>query len=370
MKKNKPKGGGGVSRGPQAPHFARQCSLALLLLSHHRHGLTRDEIFEEMRDFYFSPEEKRVLDSEGRDEEKKRIRESKRKMFLRDRQALQAAGVIIESDNEEGGEAARYRLTEEGLSPRQEELDPFRRAQLVLILSSMKEMGGELFSEELRSIRLKWGLERQDEDLKPLHLHLPADVDRRLFERLYEAVHERTPVSFSYWGSGDNGYRRREVQPLALVYRWGNWNLSAYDLEKEDYRTFRVSRMKQGEGDLKVLRYKKPRQLPGEKRAVLELMATQPWNMGEDPPTQVTVDFKAVVAERAQRMFGNSATIEKNDGKTVRMTIQARNLEVLASRILRFGDSALIVAPQEAREAAASILRGIIEAGERRRSRC
>jgi predicted DNA-binding transcriptional regulator YafY len=370
MRSSGPTRGSGAPASPEAPHFARQCSLALLLLKHHRYGLTREQIMEEMRDFYFSPQEKRILDSEGNEKDKERVMQSKRKMFQRDREALRAAGVIIDSDGERKGKASRYRVTAEGLSFKQGELDPFRGAQLVLALSSMKELGGELFSEELRSIRLKWGLESPDEDLKPLLLHLPADVDRRLFERLFEAVQKRTPVSFSYRGTGDGDYLRRRVQPLALVYRWGNWNLSAYDLEKEGYRTFRVSRIKQSEGDLKELPGEKRRELPDEKKAVLEVLATQPWNMGEDPPTQVTVDFEAKEAERVRRMFGDSATVERAEGGKVRMVIRARNLEVLASRLFRFGGGAEIISPQEAREAAASLLRRMVEAGERRRSRC
>jgi len=160
------------------------------------------------------------------------------------------------------------------------------------------------------------------------------------------------------------------VQPLALVYRWGNWNLSAYDLEKEDYRTFRVSRIKQSEGDLKELPGVKRRDLPDEKKAVLKLLATQPWNMGEGPEVQVKVDFAGEESERAQRMFGDSATVERAEGGKVRMVICARNLEVLASRLFRFGSGAEIISPQEAREAAASLLRRMVVSEKGGKRRC
>jgi predicted DNA-binding transcriptional regulator YafY len=52
------------------------------------------------------------------------------------------------------------------------------------------------------------------------------------------------------------------------------------------------------------------------------------------------------------------------------MVICARNLEVLASRLFRFGSGAEIISPQEAREAAASLLRRMVVSEKGGKRRC
>lgn len=241
---------GTLSKKIPVPPYIRQANLALLLMKEQERGLTWSEIVEELKDCYYSPYEKAILDSPSSKKDEDRVRSSKRKMCYRDRECLKGMGIKIEETGDPKNDDTRYSNKEEGFFLREEELNPFRLAQLRLALASMKELGGELFSDQLRSIRLKWGLEAPDRELDSFFLNMPSAESPKLLDKFYQSVVERKPVSFSYKGAKDKSYRRRRVQPVAMIYRWGGWHLLGYDLEVEDYRLFRVSSVKQSRGDL------------------------------------------------------------------------------------------------------------------------
>jgi len=62
---------------------------------------------------------------------------------------------------------------------------------------------------------------------------------------LSAAVHAREVLRFDYTGVDDNGVQipPRRVQPHHLVTWGGRWYLVAWDLDREDWRTFRADRI-------------------------------------------------------------------------------------------------------------------------------
>jgi len=67
-------------------------------------------------------------------------------------------------------------------------------------------------------------------------------ADDRLFRRLRAAVGERREVEFRYASSRGETLPRR-VLPARLAFKGQGWYLQGYDLEREDYRTFRLTRI-------------------------------------------------------------------------------------------------------------------------------
>lgn len=68
------------------------------------------------------------------------------------------------------------------------------------------------------------------------------------FETIKNAIIHKKVVEFSYFGSnGTNTYRT--VEPLKLYFRHNAWYLCGFDKNKNDYRFFKIMRIK----DLKVL---------------------------------------------------------------------------------------------------------------------
>lgn len=70
--------------------------------------------------------------------------------------------------------------------------------------------------------------------------------DSQLMQILQDAVRTKRPVSFEYTNS-DNITRKHTVEPIAVVYRWYAWYLLAYSTVKNDYRTYKLIRMRNAE---------------------------------------------------------------------------------------------------------------------------
>lgn len=68
-----------------------------------------------------------------------------------------------------------------------------------------------------------------------------------LLQLLQNAVICKKVLRFSY--TNNNGEsREHEVEPIVVIYKWYSWYLLAYNIEKEDYRTYKLVRM--GEVDV------------------------------------------------------------------------------------------------------------------------
>ncbi|MFI1284397.1 helix-turn-helix transcriptional regulator [Streptomyces sp. NPDC020858] len=69
-----------------------------------------------------------------------------------------------------------------------------------------------------------------------------SSVDPRTLTTMASAVAGRERLRFAY-RAGDGAESRRQVEPYRLVSTGSRWYLVAYDLEREDWRTFRVDRV-------------------------------------------------------------------------------------------------------------------------------
>ncbi|MFE6836799.1 helix-turn-helix transcriptional regulator [Streptomyces sp. NPDC057705] len=69
-----------------------------------------------------------------------------------------------------------------------------------------------------------------------------ASVDPRTLTVMASAVAGQERLRFAY-RAGDGAESRRLVEPYRLVSTGSRWYLVAYDLEREDWRTFRVDRV-------------------------------------------------------------------------------------------------------------------------------
>jgi predicted DNA-binding transcriptional regulator YafY len=66
--------------------------------------------------------------------------------------------------------------------------------------------------------------------------------DHQLLQIFQDAIKRKNPVSFEYTNA-DNITRMHTVEPIAVVYRWYSWYLLAYSVVKNDYRTYKLTRM-------------------------------------------------------------------------------------------------------------------------------
>lgn len=79
-------------------------------------------------------------------------------------------------------------------------------------------------------------------------------VDFRVLATLAGACRDAVEVRFSYLDSGGNP-SRRAVEPLRLVHARMRWYLAARDVDRDDYRTFRVDRIAGRDVDVTTRRF-------------------------------------------------------------------------------------------------------------------
>lgn len=77
-------------------------------------------------------------------------------------------------------------------------------------------------------------------DFSTLKENKNANEELKLLET---AIAEKIIVRFLYTNV-DNKTAEKEVEPIAVTYRWYEWYLLAYSLEKEDYRLYKLVRMR------------------------------------------------------------------------------------------------------------------------------
>lgn len=152
---------------------------------------------------------------------------------------------------------------------------------------------------------------------------------------LFSAVLERREVRFDYQGAG------RRVQPHRLQYERGRWYLTAYDLDREDRRTFRVDRIEGGVDSGGPGAFEPP--------ADAGRPSLRPWELGEGDaePALVLVDRAAAAALLADDPELEVA--ERRDDGSVVLRLQVRNPRALVDLVLSLLERAELLAPDSAR---------------------
>jgi predicted DNA-binding transcriptional regulator YafY len=96
--------------------------------------------------------------------------------------------------------------------------------------------------EQLLPLRLRSRLDELDTATVVLVRDQSAPADRRLVTALAHAVAARRVTAFDYV-DGRGAPSRREVEPVRLVRLRHAWYLAAFDLGRNDWRTFRLDRI-------------------------------------------------------------------------------------------------------------------------------
>ncbi|QNE76823.1 WYL domain-containing protein [Streptomyces finlayi] len=128
-----------------------------------------------------------------------------------------------------------------------------------------------------------------------------ATIDPRTLTVMASAVTGRERLRFAYRAK-DGAETKRLVEPERLVSTGHRWYLVAYDLEREDWRTFRVDRV--SEPTTTGARFT-PRELPGEDGDAARFFARSMSRMQAELPVDVVFRAPAdFVAARLPRWLG------------------------------------------------------------------
>lgn len=163
-----------------------------------------------------------------------------------------------------------------------------------------------------------------------------ADNENLLFRKLKQAIFEKRQIRFTYFNSS-GAIGTREVQPQKLAYKDNAWYLYGFCLLRNDYRLFRITRIK----DL-VLTEAHFETLPKTNGDIFP----HPQELGA--LIDLKLDFAPDAGYRLFDTFDDKAISQHENGYRVAITLPENDW--LYDFLLSFGDKVTIVAPDALRE--------------------
>jgi proteasome accessory factor BC len=173
--------------------------------------------------------------------------------------------------------------------------------------------------------------------------------------KLEAAISKQRTIRFAYWSISRDEVAERTLNPYALLSDNGAWYVIGMDLEREDMRTFRVSRIR---GDIRFATRRERDFKPPAEFDIDQYRSRPPWQVG-DIAGEARIEVAGDTAWWVERVYGERGRIE--DGFFV---TEYASLPLLASWILRQDGRAVPVEPVELRREVAESLRRIRDGHE------
>ncbi|MGI8523421.1 MAG: helix-turn-helix transcriptional regulator [Nocardioides sp.] len=180
-----------------------------------------------------------------------------------------------------------------------------------------------------------------------------AEVDGEVLLALARAVRDTVRVRFGYDARG-GAPSERTVEPVRLVATGRRWYLFAYDLDRDDWRTFRLDRIRELEPT--TWRFTM-RDHPDPAAYVQGAVTSAPY------AHVARVRVHAPLAEVAERVTPQSAAVEAIDADTTMLTAGADRLDSLAWHLGWLGFEMEVVEPPELRVVFAEMADQLARAG-------
>jgi len=156
-----------------------------------------------------------------------------------------------------------------------------------------------------------------------------------IFQLIKSAIFSRNVISFQYFSSNRESTKRR-VEPLKLVFKSKDWYLYGFCLMRNDYRFFKLTRIREMEIQAEVY----SREIPstcsiGKQMDIQNAIA-------------VTLKFDQDMAFRVYDEFAEGVTEDNQGNLYVRTNLP--DSDTLYSYLFSFADSVEIVEPENIRE--------------------
>lgn len=155
--------------------------------------------------------------------------------IYRDLDALSASGIPICATQGKGG--GLYLM--DGCVLDRAILSERERRQILTALQAIPETDGATLLTKLTAL-----FRQQGDSWLQVRLSRWGDQgsDNDLFQCLRQAIEAKREVEFRY-ASARGETCPRQVRPARLVFKGQGWYLQGYDLDREDYRTYRLTRI-------------------------------------------------------------------------------------------------------------------------------
>lgn len=268
------------------------------------------------------------------------------RMFERDKDELRSMGIPIDTVVDDAGEVLGYRIAAASYAMAPVEFTVAERSAIALAAqawssASLGSMAGTAV-RKLEASSPETGEWHVPEVLGRVHM---TSADAALLP-LMQAIRTDRAVQFTYLTSSSTEPMRRTLSPWRLSVEAGHWRVTGYDHDRQDQRTFRLSRVR---GQVSVT---------SQPRVRLDPVST------DDPSDDETLDHRARVRARAGRAaIVRMAAVDCPDPWSAsEFDVGFATREALVRALCGAGDDVTVVAPTDVRAEVASRLMSIAAA--------
>jgi predicted DNA-binding transcriptional regulator YafY len=177
-------------------------------------------------------------------------------------------------------------------------------------------------------------------------------VDPDVLMTLARACRDEVQAEFEYPSGGE--VRRRRVEPYRLVASDRRWYLLAYDLDRDDWRSFRVDRMT--EVSARTWRYR-PREAPDAAAYVQEGVASRVY------PHQARFVVHAPAETVRAQLPAAAAVVRPRGRERCDVVAGAASLDAVLMHVLRLGHEFDAVEPPELARRCRELAERLLSAG-------
>jgi proteasome accessory factor BC len=281
--------------------------------------------------------------------------------FYSDRAELLALGVPLDSQRDEFTGEELYTLRSERYFLPPLELSDDELAALQTCLHLLD--GNFAYAEPLRLALQNLALGRPGFEQPPSEtadrveirdVDYSPETPGRL-AKLEGAISKQRTVKFSYRAISRDEERERTIDPYALLLDGGRWYVIGHDHDRDDIRTFRVSRIR---GDIRLAtRRERDFRLP-EDFDVESYRGRANWQIGE-LAGEARIEVADDTAWWVERVYGRAGRLENGAFVT-----EYASLEALAQWILRQDGRAVPHSPPDLRRTVKTALAAVRERHE------
>lgn len=286
------------------------------------------------------------------------------RMFERDKDELRSFGISIDTVQfeDDAGDASGYRLDRKSFylpylllnspnakEPRRPDKHWYRGLasltfepdELDLIAKAarrIESLGDPVLSEEVESAMSKLSF---DLPIPEAERHAPhEDAAAEVFAALNDALERRKRVEFTYHSMSTDHTERRTAEPYGLFFLSSHWYLAARDIDKDDIRNFRLSRIR----DVEINASKSQSadyDIPGSFNLRKHAKAKHSWHLGSDNAGDAIVDFRGESgAVKSAARLGLAV-----EGGADRRKFRIMRMDSFARWLLSFGGDAIPLSP-------------------------
>ncbi|MEV2250496.1 YafY family protein [Streptomyces sp. NPDC050147] len=179
-----------------------------------------------------------------------------------------------------------------------------------------------------------------------------APVDPEVLMTLARACRDEVEAGFDYPSKGE--VRRRRVEPYRLVASDRRWYLLAYDLDRDDWRSFRVDRMT--DASARTFRFS-PREAPDAATYVQEGVASRVY------AHQARFLVHAPAATVRAQVPGSAAVVRPRGSERCEVLSGAERLDFVLMHVLLLGHDFEVLDPPELGERCRVLAHRLLAAG-------